>query len=147
MGTSAFCSETPSPFGHAGTVAIYSFAMEPRDLHRQVQDAFNARDADALVALYEPDAVMATPEGEFVRGVDAIRQQWEGFIALGGTITMITRHAAEVGDIALLRNDWHFVAEGMEFSSRTAEVARRQPDGTWRYVIDHPYGGAEVEPA
>jgi uncharacterized protein (TIGR02246 family) len=121
--------------------------MMPSDLHRLVQDAFNAGDADALVALYEPDAAMATPEGEFVRGHDAIREQWQGFIALGGTITLITRHAVEVGDLALLRNDWHFVADGMEFSSRTAEVARRQADGSWRYVIDHPYGGAEAEPA
>jgi uncharacterized protein (TIGR02246 family) len=121
--------------------------MVPADLHPLVQDAFNAGDADALVALYEPDAVMATPDGETVRGHDAIRGQREGFIALGGTISMVTRHAVEVDDIALLRNDWHFVADGMEFSSRTAEVARRQDDGTWRYVIDHPYGGAEAEPA
>jgi uncharacterized protein (TIGR02246 family) len=120
--------------------------MMPADLHRLVQDAFNAGDADALVALYEPDAVMATPDGATVRGHDAIRGQWEGFIALGGTITLVTRHAVELDDIALLRNDWHFVADGMEFSSRTAEIARRQSDGTWRYVIDHPYGGGEVEP-
>ena len=24
----------------------------------------------------------------------------------------------------------------------TTEVIRRQPDGTWRYIIDDPYGGA-----
>jgi uncharacterized protein (TIGR02246 family) len=121
--------------------------MKPGDLHRLVQDAFNAGDVDALVALYEDDAVMATPDGEFVSGRDAIRQQWAGFVALGGTITLETRHAAEVGDIALLRNDWHFLGEGMDFSSRTAEVARRQDDGTWRYVIDHPYGGADAASA
>jgi uncharacterized protein (TIGR02246 family) len=118
--------------------------MKAGDIHRLVQDAFNAGDADALAALYEPDAIMATPDGTFVNGVDAIRDQWAGFIALGGTITMVTRHAAEVGDIALLSNDWNFVADGMEFSSRTSEIARRQSDGTWKYVIDHPYGGADL---
>lgn len=117
--------------------------MQPGDLHQLVQDAFNAGDADALVALYESDVVMATPEGDVVKGRDAIREQWAGFIALGGTITLETQHAVEMGDIALLRNDWHFVADGMDFSSRTSEVARRQSDGSWRYVIDHPYGGAE----
>jgi uncharacterized protein (TIGR02246 family) len=118
--------------------------MKAGDIHRLVQDAFNAGDADALAALYQPDAIMATPDGTFVSGVDAIRDQWAGFIALGGRITMVTRHAAEVGDIALLSNDWQFVADGMDFSSRTSEVARRQPDGTWKYVIDHPYGAADL---
>jgi uncharacterized protein (TIGR02246 family) len=117
--------------------------VEPGDIHRLVQDAFNSGDADALAGLYETDAIMATPDGTFVSGVDAIREQWAGFIALGGKITMVTRHAAEVGDIALLSNDWHFVADGLDFSSRTSEVARRQADGTWKYVIDHPYGGAD----
>jgi uncharacterized protein (TIGR02246 family) len=118
--------------------------MQPADIHRRVQDAFNTGDADALIALYEPDAIMATPDGTFVSGLDAIREQWAGFIALGGTITMVTRHAAEVGDIALLSNDWQFVGDGMEFSSRTSEIARRQPDGTWKYVIDHPYSGSDT---
>jgi uncharacterized protein (TIGR02246 family) len=118
--------------------------VEAGEIHRLVQDAFNAGDADALAALYEADAIMATPEGTFVSGLDAIRQQWAGFIALGGSITMVTRHAAEAGDIALLSNDWHFVAEGMDFSSRTSEIARRQADGAWKYVIDHPYGGADL---
>jgi uncharacterized protein (TIGR02246 family) len=122
-------------------------SMTPADLHRRVQAAFNAGDADALVALYEPDAVMATPDGDVVTGLDAIRQQWEGFIALGGTITMLTRHAIEVDGIALLSNDWNFVAERMEFSSRTSEVARRQTDGNWCYIIDNPYGGADTQPA
>ena len=118
--------------------------MQPADIHALVQNAFNAGDADALVALYERDAVMATPEGDTVRGHDAIREQWAGFIAMGGTIRLDTQHAIEIGDVALLRNDWHFVGQGMEFSSRTAEIVRRQPDGTWLYVIDHPYGGAEA---
>lgn len=119
--------------------------MGAGELHRLVEAAFNAGDVDALVALYEADAIMGTPDGSFVRGLEAIREQWAGFVALNGRITMETRHAVEVGDLALLRNDWHFVAGEMEFSSQTAEVARRQGDGAWRYVIDNPYGAAPVE--
>ena len=118
--------------------------MEVADLHRMVENAFNAGDVDALVGLYEEKATMATPEGTFVDGTTAIREQWSGFVAVGGTIQMVTRHVVVVDGTALLSNDWHFVGAGMEWSSRTAEVARRQPDGTWKYVIDHPYAGADL---
>jgi uncharacterized protein (TIGR02246 family) len=114
------------------------------DIHRSVEDAFNAGDTDALVDLYEEDAAMATPDGTFVKGRDAIRGQWSGFVALGGNIQMTTRYAVVVGDTALLSNDWLFSGAGLELSSRTAEVARRQPDGTWKYVIDHPYSAADL---
>ena len=30
--------------------------MDPVDVHRAVEDAFNAGDVDGLLALYEPDA-------------------------------------------------------------------------------------------
>jgi uncharacterized protein (TIGR02246 family) len=118
--------------------------MNPGDIHRLVEGAFNAGDTDALVALYEEDAAMATPDGTFVNGRDAIREQWSSFVALAGNIQMTTRYAVVVGDTALLSNDWHFAGAGMELSSRTAEVARRQPDGTWKYVIDHPYAATDL---
>jgi ketosteroid isomerase-like protein len=117
---------------------------EAEDIHRSVENAFNAGDTAALVDLYEEGAAMATPDGTFVNGRDAIREQWSGFVALGGNIQMTTRYAVVVGDTALLSNDWLFTGAGMELSSRTAEVARRQPDGTWKYVIDHPYAAADL---
>ena len=74
-------------------------------------------------------------------GVDAIREVWAGFIALGGQIGMTTRYAVEADEVALLSNSWTFTMDGAEVAgSITSEVARRQPDGTWRYVIDNPYG-------
>jgi uncharacterized protein (TIGR02246 family) len=118
--------------------------MEAADIHALVQEYFNAGDVEGLASLYEEDAAMATPEGAFVRGTAAIREQWSGFVSLNGTIQMVTRHVVLVDDLALLSNDWQFVGAGMEFSSRTSEVARRQPDGTWKYVIDHPYAAADL---
>jgi len=59
---------------------------------------------------------------------------------------MVTRYAVEVEDTALLSNTWIFEGPGMTFSASTAEVARRQPDGSWRYVIDNPFGGVADTP-
>ncbi len=118
--------------------------MEPGDLHRSVEEAFNAGDTEALVDLYEEGAAMATPDGTFLNGRDAIREQWSGFVAMGGNIRMTTRYAIVVGDTALLSNDWSFTGAGIKLSFRTAEVARRQRDGSWMYVIDHPYAAADL---
>lgn len=115
--------------------------MDPAELHRRVEQAFNAGDVDALVALYEPDARMVRDDQGVARGVEEIRAVWAGFVALGGRIELITRYAVESGDIALLSNTWTFDGGDGSFSSTTAEVARRQPNGTWLYTIDNPFGG------
>ena len=115
--------------------------MGPADLHRRVEQAFNAADIDALLDLYEPDACLLGEDGTPARGLDAIREVWTRLVALGGHISLTTRHAVEVDDLALLSNSWTFEIGGEAVaSSVTSEVARRQRDGTWRYAIDNPYG-------
>ena len=117
--------------------------MQPGDLHERVQTAFNAGDVDALVGLYEPDAWLFGLEGP-VQGLDAIRSVWEGFVAMGGKIEMETQYVVEKGDIALLSNRWRATVGDGEMAATTAEVARRQPDGTWLYVIDNPDAAGEL---
>lgn len=114
--------------------------MDAVELHRRVEAAFNAGDIDALVALYEDDAQMVRDDGSAAVGLDAIREIWSGFVALGGKITMKTRFAVEHRDLALLSNTWVFDGAGMSFSATTAEAARRGADGQWRYAIDNPFG-------
>ena len=121
--------------------------MQPGDIHEQVETAFNAGDADGLARLYEPNARMVNPDGSVAIGHDAIREIWAGFISLGGRITLTTRYAVEMGDIALLSNEWSFVSRDMKAASSTAEVACRQADGNWLYIIDNPYGGGSVDDA
>ncbi|MGI9052488.1 MAG: nuclear transport factor 2 family protein [Ilumatobacteraceae bacterium] len=48
--------------------------MTPGELHDAVEGAFNDRDVEALVALYEEDAWLG-PAGP-VQGTDGIRQAW-----------------------------------------------------------------------
>ena len=51
------------------------------------------------------------------------------------------------GDLALLVSDHSVAMTGADgkpttISGRGTEVVRRQPDGTWRFVIDNPTGTA-----
>ncbi len=117
---------------------------DPADIHRAVQARLNDRDVDGLVALYEPDAVMIGSDGEHLGGLGAIRDNWARLVELGVTIELTTTYAIVAGDLALLRNDYTVEIDGTPVgASGTAEVVRRQPDGTWRYVIDHPFGAGE----
>jgi uncharacterized protein (TIGR02246 family) len=119
---------------------------KPADIHPAVEQAFNAGDLDGLVGLYEKDARMVTPDGSVVEGADAIREQWQGFLAMNGRMTLKTRFAVEMDDIALIRTDWSFASDDAQLASSSAEVVRRQSDGTWLYVIDHPFGSSDMIP-
>ena len=111
--------------------------MTPGDLHSAVQSAFNSGDVDSLVDLYEDDAWLFGPSGP-VQGANAIRGAWSELLAMAGPIEMVTQYVIEQGDIALLSNCWTSTVGDDELSAVTAEVARRQSDGTWKYIIDNP---------
>ena len=66
-------------------------------------------------------------------------------LAMNGQMTVRSRFAIAAGDLALLSNEWTFEVGGGQISAVTSEVARRQPDGGWLYVFDHPYAGSEPE--
>jgi uncharacterized protein (TIGR02246 family) len=117
----------------------------PEDVHRLFATAFNAGDLAALMALYESDARLAPQPGQVVVGHEAIRNALQGFLALQGQIHLETRYAIEAGDLALLRAKWHLTGTGpdgtpIEMQGNSTEVVRRQGDGSWRYIIDHPFG-------
>jgi ketosteroid isomerase-like protein len=57
-------------------------AAQPEDLSRLFLERANAGDVDGLVALYEPDAVLAFPPSQITRVSWAIRQVYEEL--LGG---------------------------------------------------------------
>jgi hypothetical protein len=68
-------------YATAARQEIILFMTEsPEQLHSSFQDAFNRRDLDSIVALYEPDAVLARLDGP-VRGTDAIREAYRPSLA------------------------------------------------------------------
>ena len=105
-------------------------ATEPEDLERLYVERVNAGDVDGLVALFEPDAVIAFAPGQTASGSAAIRQLFDDLVASGVTLTFRGQQPTlRVGDLALTSTRLHR-------GDATAEIARRQPDGTWRWVID-----------
>ncbi len=115
------------------------------DIHPSVEAGVNNQDLDGLMALYAPDAAMVLPDGSTITGAEAIRDQWAGLLAMKGQMTLRSRYVIEAGDLAILSNDWTYTAGDQTVGAITAEVARRQADGGWLYVIDHPFAGLEPE--
>src|SRR6185369_4472777 len=119
-------------------------ARRPEEVDQLFTQAFSAGDLEALVALYEPAAILVPQSGRLATGREAIRDALQGLLTLCGEFRMEVKSVVETGDLALVRSDWSLVGTApggclVNLSGRAAEVVRRQPDGTWLYVIDNPF--------
>ena len=115
------------------------FGFEPTS-HRLAifLDAFNRGDVDAVTSLYEPGALLVTGR-ETVTGHEAIREAYERMLARGGRMELETRLLVESGQgLAVLHASWTLHGTGSTVSGISTEVVRRQPNGTWLFVIDEP---------
>ena len=120
-------------------------ARNPEELDRLFATAMNAGDLDALVALYEPEAIIMPTPGQTAVGTTAIREALSAFVAMKPAVTLAARALAQAGDIALTSARWELAGTGpdgapVRMAGQSAEVARRQPDGSWLFVIDNPWG-------
>jgi ketosteroid isomerase-like protein len=108
-------------------------AVEPEELARLFVERANAGDAEGLAALYEPDAVLAYPPGQMTVGREAIRAVYERFVAMAPRLEreepLLT---LRMGNLALTST------RPRDDAGARAQVARRQPDGTWLRVLDRP---------
>ena len=118
-------------------------AREPGDVHLQFFEAYNRGDLEALVALYEPESIWASPGGDVVRGLDDVQAHLKGALELNRKFSHESQVVLQAGDIALLHCQSTITQTSADGTTTTTpgksiEVVRRQPDGTWLYVIDYP---------
>ena len=125
--------------------------MRPEEINDRFGEAYNAGDLARLLTLYEDDAILDFGPTGRVQGLAAIRAALVPFLALRGTISYERRFCVVSGDLALLSVAYRLTdgraPDGTEVNSSgvTIELARRQKDGTWKYLIDLP-NGASVAP-
>ncbi len=80
-----------------------------------------------------------------IHGTDQIRAALAAFTALRPTLTPDIRKVVQAADIARVLNAWHLDGTGpdgapLHLSGTSADVLRRGPDGSWRLLIDDPWG-------
>lgn len=139
-----------SPITHTGLAEHLGLVRDPSQLPEAFTHAFNAGNLAAIDRLFEPDAVRVIHPGQVVVG-DGRRKTTSDFLALGIPIMLQLRHTYVYEDIALLIGD--FIIDGtkpggehVHYEGTATDVARRGPDGYWRYVIDNPSGVERASP-
>ena len=108
---------------------------DPQDLERLLVARENAGDVEGMTALFEPDAVIDLGGGRLVRGTQAIH---EFFAELQVTGLAPDGRRFKLGEQrpALIAGDLALTSTRSIDGDITSEVARRQPDGTWLWIID-----------
>ena len=117
-------------------------ATEADQVNVEATKYLNAGDAEGLLSMYEDGALLLLEPTSTVEECQDLRSGVQTYLDMEGTITIEASSELVVGDLALIHSRWRFEVPGEEPQvAVSAEVARRQPDGTWKYVIDNPYAG------
>lgn len=105
-------------------------AKNPNDLEKLFVERAYAGDLEGLVALYEPQAVVSDGNGEVAAGLEQIRK------FLGRFLAGRPRLDASKQAPALCAGELALTSSRLGNGDITAEIARRQADGSWLWVVD-----------
>ncbi|GAA0358504.1 YybH family protein [Bacillus horti] len=118
---------------------------KPEEMNPAFAKAFNSGKLENLLALFEHDAILFDHGGKPHQGRGPVRETLAKLLQIKGTMVSKNIHCTPFEDIALLR--CHFVIHTIDpegnptqIEGHSSEVARRQSDGSWLYIIDHPFG-------
>jgi uncharacterized protein (TIGR02246 family) len=115
---------------------------------RSVDSAFtaaaNAGDAEGVAAAYAEDGTLMAPNLPPQKGRDAIKAFWGGFLdAYTVRFEVVSDTIEGRGDLAYNQGHYRFTAvpkaqgvPGVADEGKFVEILKKQPDGSWRYVID-----------
>ncbi len=125
-------------------------ATSPVHLMQMFAQRAASGDLDSLMELYEENAVFQPQDGVVLEGKAQISEALAGMMSLNPQIEFLGEtEVLIVGDIALVKNDWKMTGTAPDGSAAgdsgiSADVVRRQADGSWLVMIDQPRGAPQA---
>jgi ketosteroid isomerase-like protein len=113
---------------------------QPEQISEVLASLLGNGDIEKVADLYEDDAVFAD-FNDTVSGLGDILEAHQRFSDAGMRLILNESVVFEVDDIALVHWSWTVRdADGSSRNGISAEVLRRQLDGTWKFIIDNSDG-------
>ncbi|HKO57014.1 MAG TPA: nuclear transport factor 2 family protein [Thermoanaerobaculia bacterium] len=112
------------------------------DTVRQLDEAFNRGDLEAVLSFYADDATVVLEPGRLAVGKEQLRETFRFVLTLGGKAEQLKTNVIENGDLALFTSEWTFTGADFQRRSFANTVLRRQVSGQWLVVIDNSWGPA-----
>lgn len=117
----------------------------PGEMIERVARALREHDLDELLSFYETEAVLIRQDGSEARGLAAIRAEYASYLEKTVAMTAAATWVHVAGDIAVVRGRFSITlarrnGDPIVVVGEPIEVLRRQPDGSWLYLIDHGSG-------
>jgi|SRR6185369_3532200 len=94
-------------------------------------------DLESVLTLYDADAVFLNEAGEPAKG-GRLKAELAVLASARTAFEFKIRKVVRADDVALMHTDWE-MSSLRRMSVRAVEVARRQKDGTWRWLIGDPF--------
>ena len=128
----------------------YEIPMTARRVDEIFQEAMNECDLDKAMSLYAENAVFVQVPGKpAITGLQNIREAIEEFQAMKPKLKVEVLQFIEVEDVAFFTLKWEIKGtlpdgEEIHVSSYDGNVVKRQPDGSWKTLIDNPFHGHHI---
>jgi ketosteroid isomerase-like protein len=113
-------------------------AKSPEEICELFKQYMAVGDIESLLSIYDPEAVFLNQGREFKRGQQELREVLAPLAAAGTKFDFNRKQVIQSGDIALMHTEWT-VSSQEPGRTYAIEVVRRQPDGTWRWLIGDPF--------
>lgn len=120
---------------------------QPAELYDRFALALNNGDLEGIMALFDEEGqTVPFPGQPPVTGLPAIRAVMQQCLALRPQIRYESVNVLQADEVALLNTEWRLTVRlpdsyPQEQIGKGIQVARRQPDGSWRLLIDNPWAG------
>jgi ketosteroid isomerase-like protein len=119
-------------------------AMSPEEICLLFQKYMGEGDLESVLSVYDPDAVFLNQSRDVTKNREDLRRELAPLVARKARFDFTIKQVVQADDIALMHTAWS-VSGPQPMKVHAIEVARRQQDGTWRWLIGDPFTvGREV---